>query len=127
MMGVGTSAAVVLLTTFMIALLSGPFQLAAAAAPAPPSPLVCSPGALNGAGELLRIANLTVTAATAWCAQTPSCGGFTAKMNKTCSDRKIHLIYFKTATSDANTDPLWSMYRKPNFTAPLYFCSSSNS
>lgn len=95
-------------------------------------PLKCAPGAL-AAGDFLRVANTTLSDAVAFCKGNVSCAAFTAHTSTfsnggkdACSnDTGVHQFYFKSDGTDGNGDPTWHTWSKPNYVAPLYFCSKS--
>jgi hypothetical protein len=85
----------------------------------------CKQGALAAGSDVWR-ANMTVEAATDWCERNSTCAGFTARgaAKETCSTAASTLDCHFKFSLDSNDDAAWTMWRKPNWSAPLYHCNS---
>lgn len=69
------------------------------------------PGAFTAGGDLM-VSNMTLAAASAWCAANASCIGMTAKTTSGCGTDGVMTVYFKSAVTGSNPDPSWVHYSK---------------
>lgn len=103
-----------LLLRLLLLLLAAPAAAAAAAA------MPCKRGALVG-GDNLKVANMTLAVAQAWCEGDKRCAGFTAESSSCAAPAPsvgglLH-CYFKDQL-DANTDARWTTWLKRGYTDP---------
>ena len=89
--------------------------------------MTCSRGALASGGDIHR-ANLTIAAATKWCEAQPGCAGFTSNTNGTkgvctAGGDAVLDIRFKDQQG-GNTDPVWTTWKRPGYTAVYFHCSA---
>ena len=105
---------------------TGSIYATATATISAPLPLIatCTAGAF-AKGADLRVANVTLAAAAAWCAANATCVGFTTRADSAhepCDGEglveaqegaAVHEVYFKTAAAVESGDDAWRRWRKP--------------
>lgn len=109
---------------FCVSIFSAPSFTAVADLAPSPSNLSCSKGALAAGGDIAHL-NMTIPAATLWCASHIDCGGFTARaaypLSCSTNGTEVRSVYFKSQLG-GNTDPSWTTWRKPGWTTAYYHC-----
>lgn len=87
-----------------------PFEVCRRAGPSPGPRMDCSVGALIK-GSDLRVANMSVKDAAAWCLGNTSCFGFTLR-GATCdaTNESVGQVYFKQGSAGKNADAAWTTY-----------------
>ena len=78
----------------------------------PASSVTCEGSGALGKGGDLRVANMSLAQAAAWCEGNTSCVGFTAKAAGCDVTQAVTQVYFKRAIAGKNPDKEWVAFEK---------------